>query len=680
MGYATPCGSLKNKGDSADLRRMAPLVRIGRWTLLSKFTALSLVCFALLGVVLAQVLAHQLRARALSNTVASAQLLSDVLVRTQLEPRDMTRGLAPARAQALDVAVDQARAQHRIARVKIWSRTGTVVYSDARSEVGRRFEVEGDLKEAFEGNSSVDVAHGAEAEQRGEKGLGKLLEAYVPLRFAPHAPPAGAFEIYLPYAPVEHAAARDVHFVYALVAGALALLYLLLYRTFARASRSLRRQALQDPLTGLPNRRCLYTRVDPLLARSAARGRTVALLLADLDGFKELNDTLGHHAGDLVLTQLGPRLMRELPDVELLARVGGDEFAVVVVGERKAVEVAERFRAALAEPFVVDGIRLAVQASVGISYSPEHGSDVGALLQRADIAMYQAKAGQRGSVEYEPTTDGHSRARLALAGEFRRAISDRELVVYYQPKAELATGTVTSVEALVRWRHPEHGLLPPAEFVPMAEQTDLIKPLALFVLEDAMSQAREWEDLGLDLRIAVNLSMANLLDTELPADIARLLAKYRLAPHRIVVEITENVVMADPGRTLSILSGLRSLGIGLSLDDFGIGHSSLAHLRELDVDELKIDRSFVSDMRKDKQNAAIVRSTIELAHAMGLRVVAEGVEDADTLFDLKTMGADAVQGYYLSQPVPGVEILAMLMHALRGAPEGQPAGTSPEPV
>ena len=405
----------------------------------------------------------------------------------------------------------------------------------------------------------------------------------------------------------------------------------------------------------------------------------MALLLADLDGFKELNDTLGHHAGDLVLSQLGPRLTDALPDVELLARIGGDEFALLVStgpDRRTAVSVAERLLAALTEPFSIDGISLTVQASVGIARYPMHGTDANALLRHADVAMYQAKATQTGWLEYQAERDVHSRARLALAGELRRAISDGELVVHYQPKADLGRGAVTSVEALVRWQHPELGLLPPAEFVPMAEQTDLIRPLTLFVLDDAVRQAREWEEAGLDLSVAVNLAMGNLLDARLPEDVAERLARHRLAPRRLILEITENVVMADPARIVEVLGRLRSLGVGLSLDDFGTGHSSLAYLRQLQVDELKIDRSFVTDMVNDEQNAAIVRSTIDLAHAIGLRVVAEGVEDADTLFELKAMGADEAQGFYLSRPVPPAEIVAMLMHAFREPGAGASAAAA----
>jgi diguanylate cyclase (GGDEF)-like protein len=656
--------------------------RIRQWTLLRKFTVLSLVCFAVLGFALAQLLAHEIRQRAVATTAGSAELLSSTIASTLLRPGDLAKGLDPARARTLDEAVAQARAQHRIARLKIWSREGRIVYSDDHAAIGKKFEVEADLRGAFDGRTHSAVTNGLAAEQRGERHLGPLLEAYVPLRFAAGGKPAGAFEIYVPYAPVAAATSMDVHYVYALVAAGLTLLFLLLYRIVGRASRSLqrqagenRRQALEDSLTGLPNRRSLYDRLGAMLDEGRRHQRSLALLVADLDGFKELNDTLGHHAGDAVLTQLGPRVRAALPEVELVARIGGDEFAVLLFDDAVtggAAAVADCFQGALDDPFIVDGISLVVHASAGIARFPEHGGDAHELIQRADVAMYQAKAQQSGWLEYEPQRDGHSRTRLALAGELRRAISDAELVVHYQPKADLQRGAVISVEALVRWQHPEHGLLPPGEFLPMAEQTGLIRPLTLYVLEAATRQAREWQDAGLDLAVAVNLAMANLIDSQLPDDVAALLAKHRLPPRLLVLEITENVVMADPTRTLQILDRLRSLGVGLSLDDFGTGHSSLAYLRQLHVDELKIDRSFVTDMMRDEQDAAIVRSTIDLAHAVGIRIVAEGVEDADTLFELKAMGADEAQGFYLSPAVPATEILAMLMHTFRSPSETDP--------
>jgi diguanylate cyclase (GGDEF)-like protein len=648
--------------------------RVGSWSLLTKFSVLSLVCFAALGIALSQLLAHQIRDRALKNTVASAELLSGTIADGQLHPADLSGGgMDRSRARMLDAALAQARARNRVARFKIWNTAGQIVYSDDHAAIGKKFEIEDDLQEAFEGKTHSGISNGHAAEQQGERNLGALLEAYVPLRFSAGAKPVGAFEIYVPYGPVAAAAASDVRTVYALVAGGLTLLFLLLYRIVARASRSLRRQAeenrrqaLHDPLTGLPNRRSLYERLE----KHVSAGGSFSLLVADLDGFKELNDTLGHHAGDLVLSQLGPRVAEALPDAELLARIGGDEFAVITF-EADPSAAAERFRAALEEPFVIDGISLTVQASVGIARWPDHGDDAHALIQRADVAMYQAKTQQCGWLEYEATRDEHSRTRLALAGELRRAISDGELVVHYQPKADLVRGEVISVEALVRWQHPDLGLLPPCEFIPMAEQTGQIRQLTLYVLEAATAQAREWEESGLELKVAVNLAMANLIDGQLPEDVAALLAKHKLAPSRLILEITENVVMADPARTLAILERLRSLGVGLSLDDFGTGHSSLAYLRQLQVDELKIDRSFVTDMVHDDQNAAIVRSTIDLAHAVGIRIVAEGVEDADTMFVLKAMGADEMQGFYLSPAVSATDITAMMMHAFR--PDDVPA-------
>src|SRR3954447_26632329 len=434
-GARAAAGVEPNRSSRADL---APIIqsmrppRVGRWTLLTKFTMLSLLCFAALGVALSQLLAHQIRDRALSNTIESAELLSGTIADSQLRPTDLHYGMAPARVRAIDAALKQAQAHDRIARFKIWNTSGQIVYSDDHDAIGRTFEVEDDLHEAFSGETHSGISNGAEDEQEGERELGTLLEAYVPLRLGPDSKPAGAFEIYVPYGPVAAATTRDVRKVYALVAGGLTLLFLLLYRIVARASRSLRRQAeenrhqaLHDPLTGLPNRRSLYEQLEKLVSRPG--GRPLALLVADLDGFKELNDTLGHHAGDLVLSELGPRVTKAVPEAELLARTGGDEFAVITFGADPTA-IAARFRAALDDPFVIDGISLTVQASVGIARWPEHGDDARALIQRADVAMYQAKAQQCGSLEYEATRDEHSRTRLALAGELRRAISDGELV------------------------------------------------------------------------------------------------------------------------------------------------------------------------------------------------------------------------------------------------------------
>ncbi|HWH94118.1 MAG TPA: EAL domain-containing protein [Baekduia sp.] len=414
-----------------------------------------------------------------------------------------------------------------------------------------------------------------------------------------------------------------------------------------------RRQALTDDLTGLANRRWLFDRLNHSF--DDRRVGAFALLLLDLDRFKELNDTLGHHVGDLLLQQLGDRLRHELRDGDLIARLGGDEFAVLLrpgSDQAAAVRVAARLHTALERDFRLDGVNVRIDASIGIALAPDHGNDANGLLQRADVAMYQAKRAATHWEIYDPERDRHSRGRLALAGEIREALSRDQLVLHFQPQAELATGQITGAEALVRWQHPERGLLGPGEFVPIAEETGLVRPFTLRILDLALRQARTWCDSGLHLRIAVNISTHNLLDVELPTDVRDLLERHDVASELLQLEVTENAVLADPCRASDVLCRLRDLGVSVALDDFGTGYSSLAHLRRLAVDEIKIDRSFVKDMTSDPDDAAIARSTIQLAHSLNLRVVAEGVEDASTWHALRALHCDYAQGYHLARPLP----------------------------
>ena len=417
-----------------------------------------------------------------------------------------------------------------------------------------------------------------------------------------------------------------------------------------------RRQALTDELTGLPNRRFFLERVNIELEAARADQRAMGLLIIDLDRFKELNDTLGHHAGDALLQEIGPRLRETLREDDVLARLGGDEFAVLVPQGAGAAGLAERIRAALEHPFAVDGLNLPMEASVGIALFPEHGSDAATLLQRADVAMYQAKGARTGSEVYDPGRDLHSRERLTLMGELRRGIAEGQLVLFYQPKADLASGRVTSVEALVRWAHPTRGLVPPDEFLPIAEQTGLMRPLTLWVIETALRQSAAWQAEGAELRVAVNVSLPDLLDLRFPDDLLRLLDETGVDPSRLQLEITENVVMADPVRVMDVLARISELGVELSLDDYGTGTSSLAYLKRLPVRELKIDRSFVMNMDAEERDAVIVRSTVELARSLGLRVVAEGVESAEVWTQLSEFGCELAQGYFLSRPIPGQEV------------------------
>ncbi len=424
-----------------------------------------------------------------------------------------------------------------------------------------------------------------------------------------------------------------------------------------------RREARTDELTGLPNRRFFLRQLETSLSAAAEAGTSVPLLLVDLDHFKELNDTLGHRVGDQLLEQIGSRLRDSIAESATVARLGGDEFAVLLaVGATlaDAEQVAVDLRAALVAPMALEDITLRVDASVGIAAYPQHAQTGVELLQRADIAMYQAKASRTGHELYAAERDGLTRARLALVTELRDAIERRQLILHYQPKADLTSGAITSVEALVRWPHPTRGLIPPSEFLPIAEHTGLMRALTLDVLDQALEQCSRWQGEGLPIGVAVNLSAANLLDLEFDADVARLLTRWNVPPERLELEITENVLMADPTRAREVLERLRRLGVTIALDDFGTGYSSLAYLKQLPVDTLKIDQAFVTNVLNDADDDAIVRSIIALAQSLGLHTVAEGVEDADTWRLLAHLNCDLAQGYHLSRPLPADQITTWL--------------------
>jgi diguanylate cyclase (GGDEF)-like protein len=425
---------------------------------------------------------------------------------------------------------------------------------------------------------------------------------------------------------------------------------------------ALEHQALHDLLTGLPNRTLLHRRVEQSIAAAASGDASVALLVIDLDRFKEVNDTFGHQYGDLLLQQIGPRLSDVLQSADTIARLGGDEFAVLLPGANaaRAEQVARKLLTALDRSFIISDISVDVGGSIGIALSPEHAADSDVLLRRADVAMYVAKRAGRGFALYSPDQDQHSPDRLAMVGDLRRAIESDELTLHYQPKVSLRTNRCIGVEALIRWQHPQHGLIPPDQFIPLAERTGLIKNLSYWVLNAALKQARDWLAIGVDVPIAVNLSMRDLHDLELPDTVARLLRHWQVEPRQLAVEITENGLMAEPARALQTITGLRVMGIRIAIDDFGTGYSSLAYLKRLPVDELKIDRSFIRDLATDDDDLAIVRSTISLGHDLGLTIVAEGIEDAGTWDLLKRLGCDIVQGYFSGRPMSAAALVASL--------------------
>lgn len=424
-----------------------------------------------------------------------------------------------------------------------------------------------------------------------------------------------------------------------------------------RYEEKLRYQSFHDSLTSLPNREKLYADMEECFAQRSA-DQISALLLIDLDRFKEINDTLGHNVGDHLLQLIGPRLANEMSEVPgTVARLGGDEFAVFLPRIRsthQAVVFGHRLLDALAQEFDLDGFTTQISASIGIAISPQQAQDHHGLMRYADIAMYYAKSQMLGLSIYSPEYDPHSTKRLAIVSELGRAIRENQLCLYYQPKVLLGDQRCYGFEALIRWIHPELGFVPPADFIPIAELTSLIHQLTAWVLEKAIEQCRRWQDQGMSLSIAVNLSARNLMDDNITKLVERLLLKYQLPASRLELEITESSIMTDPTRALRNLDALHGLGVHLAIDDFGTGYSSLAYLKRLPVQTLKIDNSFVRNMLEDLQDELIVNSTIHLAHNLGLTVVAEGVENEALLARLSEMGCDEAQGYYIGRPMAAI--------------------------
>ena len=456
-----------------------------------------------------------------------------------------------------------------------------------------------------------------------------------------------------------------------LLAGATILLALARLALTFREVRQLaeaRVQARTDELTGLSNRRHFLELLQDL-GGDESDGEPYALLLIDLDRFKEVNDSFGHPVGDELLRLIGPRLQQSLSRGGELARMGGDEFGVLLRGAdaSAACRVAHRINTSLREAFVLDGMPMHIDASIGIALAPRHGSTSSTLLQRADLAMYTAKRGKLGYCVFDGAQVGNARDRLQTLEELRVAIDTEQLVVHYQPKLHLASGAVIGAEALVRWEHPTRGLVSPDSFLPLAEQAGLMRKVALQVLELSLRDVKRWRAAGHDMHVAVNLSVSNLQDAGLPAQVSLLLDSLGVPAEALVLEITENILMADAERSQQVLGGLRALGVRLAVDDFGTGYSSLAYLRELPVHELKMDRSFVTHLRTDQRAAAIVRSTVKLAHELDMVMVAEGVEDAAVLADLIDWQCDVAQGYHIARPMRAELFVRWLAEHVRSA-------------
>lgn len=507
-----------------------------------------------------------------------------------------------------------------------------------------------------------------------ESDLGSALAVYVPVTYGDrYGGVYGVAQVEIPWDDTESFIQRSVIMVSAVILVILLLAWLLLFRTVHRASSRLRDQAdenerlaLHDALTDLPNRRLLNDRLDRAVAAAQRTSKNVALMVLDVDRFKEVNDTLGHDHGDALLIQVAERIADVLRDADTVARLGGDEFAVLApnVGSTADAErLARRVHSVFDEPFVVGELVLHVDSSLGIALLPDHAQDATQLMQRADTAMYAAKASHVGVLLYDPTSDGYSTERLLLLGDLRKALGTNQLFIHYQPKIDLSNNRVVGVEALLRWEHPTRGNIPPNDFIPLAESTGLIYGLTRYVLELVLTQMAEWDafDAGFGgMPVAVNLSARNLLEPSFAEYVEDMLASHQVDASRLELEVTESALIEDPVRSHEMLHKLAALGVTLAVDDFGTGYTSMAQLEAMPLTTLKIDRSFVVRMADDPGGATLVKAMVDLAHEFGLEVVAEGVEDQEVTERLRELGCDIGQGFLWSRPVHGDDLPQVL--------------------
>ena len=627
--------------------------------LVLRFAVSTCVALALAAAAILMVVRHLVTVQAEHAATAQARVIASSTLRSSLAASDFARPVDARRRAQLDELFRSGVLDEGVLVAELYAPNGTVTYSTDHRLIGRRSAAQlSHIREALAGTVRGDATTIPGAHR-------KSLRTYAPVAVRGGV---GAVALFQDYGPIAHAASSTFLPTAGVFEAVLVLLFIALMPLLRRVTLRLRRQmeeiqhrALYDQLTELPNRDLFRDRVAQAIEVARRERGAVGVMFLDVDHFKEINDTLGHESGDELLRAVATRLRGQMRAGETLARLGGDEFAILCIGGADdALLLAERLHRALQEPFTVRDLPLEVAVSAGIAAFPGHGDEVDAVLRHADVAMYLAKSSHAGTALYDAAQDSSDAARLALAGELRRAIESQQLVLHFQPKAELDSGCIVGVEALVRWVHPERGFIPPNDFIPIAERTGLIKPLSRYVLAAALRQCGAWRAEGLDLHVAVNLTIPDLLDLELPSFIQELLVKHHVRPDQLELEITESTILADPFRVRQVLTGLNEAGLRIAIDDFGTGYSSLAYLRRLPVQTIKIDRSFVMDMCENTSDATIVRSTIDLARNLGLDVVAEGVETEATWAALRAHGCTLAQGYLISKPVAADELRALL--------------------
>ena len=591
-----------------------------------------------------------------------ASLVAKTVLSTEVEPSDFAGRVSPARQRELDELFESHVVSNDTLGVSLVRRDGLVTYSTDHALIGSV----GHGPLAAEAADGIIVSRTSSERTAGALAGTKVLETFTPVGARGGR---GAATIVQSYEPIERDAQNSLFWVGGVLEGLLLVLFAIFVPLLARVTRRIgaqidriHRQAYYDELTDLPNRAHLRERFGLALQRATPGEQQLACLLVDVDHFKEINDTLGHDAGDEALRELGARL-RELVDEDtLLSRPQGDQFALVreFEAEEDVVALAARVRSVVEQPVEVAGVRVALEASVGIALHPRDGTDAEVLFRCADVALQAAKSRRIGVLSYSPEVDPHDPEELGLVAELRGAAARGELVPHYQPKIDLAGNVIAGFETLTYWQHPMRGLLSPGAFIPVAERMGAIRHLTRDVFELAVAQLCVWRDRGEALPLAVNLSPIDLLDLQLPDDLAAVLDERGIEPRLVCLEITETTVMADVDRAHSVLDGLAASGFRLSIDDFGTGYSSLAYLKNLPVHEVKIDRSLVSGIAASDPDRTIVRSTIEMAHSLGLAVVAEGVETAEQQALLRSFGCDYAQGYLYARPLPAAELEASL--------------------
>jgi diguanylate cyclase (GGDEF)-like protein len=667
--------------------RRAAFAGPARLTLSRRFALISLVGIALVATSVVVATAQVMRQQSISEGVRSAETLTDWV--GPMVPMEAFQAgvLDDTHRAALAEATD--RLDGSVLSLRLWNVDGIMLY-DSASDSTSAFPNSGQLASAaIMGEPAASI--GAHLAAAGDLEVGSArtaLDVYVPVRAGGHL--VGAAEVTFDHTPAADTQARAVRAI-ALAAGlGLLLLWLVLYRTVHTASQSLQRSAMDnarmallDSLTGLPNRRMLLGRLERAVNAAHHGGPGVGILLLDIDRFKDINDTLGHDSGDDFLQQAADRLQATFRGRDLVARLGGDEFAVLLAVNTpaEAEKLAYRARAVFSEPFVLGGLAVHVATSIGVAVLPDHADDVRDLMRKADIAMYTAKQHRLGVALYDVAADGSSPSRLVLQGELHESLSrPGELMVHYQPKIDLVTGETVGLEALVRWLHPTRGWIGPSVFIPLAEQSGLIDEVTRFVLGEVVSQLARWprED---RLPIAVNLSAHTAANPEIVTIITTLLREHEVGPEHLQVEITETALVADRTRVVPVLEALDAAGVRVAIDDFGIGQTSIAQLRDLPVDVLKIDQLFVADLA-DEENGerarSVIKAMVDLAHSFGLQVVAEGVEDGTTAANLRSLDVDQAQGFWYSRAVPAEDVV-LRQHEVLATLPARPAVVPPRP-